>query len=101
MGLPPEAPDVRFAREVFWEETEFKKRAHPVCQQGIDKIIDVLPIEYQGFRSAAGRRTCRREAGRGNADSEFHNSWMQVCRCSLHPARSPSFARPAAEQKFQ
>ena len=48
MGLPPEAPDVRFAREVLREEAEFKKRTHPIGQQGINQIIDILPVEYQG-----------------------------------------------------
>ena len=48
MGMPPEAPEVRFAREVFREETEFNKRTHPISEQGINQIIDVLPVEYQG-----------------------------------------------------
>ena len=48
MGLPPEAADVGFARQVFREEAKLEKRLHPIGQQGIDQIIDVLPVEYQG-----------------------------------------------------
>ena len=48
MGLPPEAPHVRLSCQILREETEFDKWAHPVGQQRINQIINILPVKNQG-----------------------------------------------------
>jgi hypothetical protein len=49
MGLPPKTANVRLACEVFGKKTELDKRPNAFGEQGIDKIINVLPVKDQGL----------------------------------------------------
>ena len=47
VGLPPKAADLRIHRQVLRKKAEFHKRPDASGRHGIEKIVNILPVENQ------------------------------------------------------